>query len=55
MQAGTLHLNGGGNSVPGNTTSDGDQIADDGATLDFQDGRPPVVAGRLSGEGTIFQ
>jgi hypothetical protein len=53
VQAGTLHLNGGGNSVPDNTTSDGDQIADDGATLDFRDGRAPVVAGRLGGEGTI--
>jgi hypothetical protein len=46
----------GGSSVPGGSggeTSDGEYLADDGATLVFQGGRPPLIGGRLGGDGTI--
>jgi hypothetical protein len=46
----------GGSSVPGGSageTSDGEYLADEGATLVFEDGRPPLIGRRLGGEGTI--
>jgi hypothetical protein len=46
----------GGSSVPGGSggeTSDGAYLADAGATLVFQAGSPPLIGGRLGGEGTV--
>jgi hypothetical protein len=52
VQTGTLLLKGGTASSLG-ATSDGDYLADAGATLEFQGGSPPAIAGRLGGAGTI--
>ena len=54
VQVGTLLLKGGTANALG-ATSDGDHLADAGATLEFQGGSPPVIgaAGRLGGAGTI--
>ncbi len=53
VEAGILHFKGGANNHSGGATSDGDYLAGDGATLDFEEGVPPVIAGRLGGDGTI--
>ncbi len=54
VQAGTLLLTGGTANALG-ATSDGDYVADEGATLAFQGGSPPAIgaSGRLGGDGTI--
>jgi hypothetical protein len=54
VQTGTFYLLGGSGNA-GGATSDGAYLADDGATLEFQGGSPPLIGStaRLGGEGTI--